>query len=970
MPRGERPLGPGDDALVRFAGDLRRVRDRAGSPTYRELAARAHYSAAALSEAAGGRKLPSLAVTVAYVAACGGDAAEWEARWREAAAELADEPAEEDSGESPYVGLAAFQPADADRFFGRGRLVDELVSRVRESRFLGVFGPSGYGKSSVIRAGLVARLGSAPVVVLTPGAHPLEECAVRIGALIGESAATLRAEFAADPANLHLRVSQAMVDRDDLVLVIDQFEEVFTLCRDEDERAWLIRALVTAASADHSRTRVVLGVRADFYGHCARHPELVAALRDNQVLVGPMDEAELRDVVVKPAERVGLRVETALVTRIIANTASQPGALPLLSHVLLETWRRRRGTTLTLAGYEAAGGLQHALAHTAEDTVAALEPRQQTVAKQVFLRLCALGDGTEDAKRRVRREELADLPGAADVLDRLARARLVTLDRDNVELAHEALIRHWPRLREWLAEDREGLRTHRQLTEAAQAWESLLRDPGALYRGARLARAQDWSAGGGFSLSPLEREFLYASRSAQEAEHAAERLRTRRYRRLVALLMVLLVIATATTVYAVQAQHAAGEQRNASIAQSVITQATVLSRTDPALAAQLALSAYRLAPTPDNGDNLMRIVAATTERQAAFVGFEPDGRLWGLRIGDTALTIKDITEEESELDGPAPPAGQPLAAVATTTGSDTVQRASVDAMAFSADARTVAVVTDLRHIQAWDVDALPSTVPLASFVAPPGACAPSCPGLAVHPGGRIIAASSTRQVTLWQLGTSDGATQLGKIDKTGGGFRAVEFSPDGTLLATAQNDGYIVLWDVRVPRAPVRLGAVATGKATYSVYGSWVAFSPDSRLIVTPGRENRTTVFDISDPHRPQALVTLGGHDRPVSAVALSPDGELLATASADHTTGLWDLTNPRAPRRIGTLRADLGIPHRVWFGPDGHTVATGGGGELLLWETDIARLTRTICANYRAIPRDRWDRYFPGIDYRDPCPR
>lgn len=299
MPRGERPLGPGPDVLLRFAGELRRLRERAGCPTYRELSSRAHYSAAALSEAAGGRKLPTLAVTLAYVVVCGGDGARWETRWRETAAELAagsavelaaeladDVPAGGDPGGAPYVGLAAFQPRDADRFFGRDRLVDELVSRVRESRFLGVFGPSGYGKSSVLRAGLVARLGSAPVVVLTPGAHPLEECAVRIGAYLGESAAALRAEFAADPANLHLRIRQAMQDRGDLVLVVDQFEEVFTLCRDDQERDWLIDALVTAARAEASRTRVVLGVRADFFGHCARHPALVAALRDAQVLVG------------------------------------------------------------------------------------------------------------------------------------------------------------------------------------------------------------------------------------------------------------------------------------------------------------------------------------------------------------------------------------------------------------------------------------------------------------------------------------------------------------------------------------------------------------------------------------------------------------------------------------------------------------------------------------------------------------
>jgi len=382
MPRSESPLAQSDSPLVRFAAELRQLRKAAGTPPYRELAKRAHYSTTTLSDAAGGHSLPSLAVTLAYAEACNGDRKEWEERWHATMADINSVNSGicgavlQDESASPYVGLAAFQPDDAYRFFGRDRLVNELTAKVGQQRLTAVFGPSGCGKSSLLRAGLVAvakktGLGGTPlpVLLLSPGGHPLEECVVRLAELTGNSPGTLKAEFLDDPGNFHLRIRQALADRPeetDLLIVVDQFEEVFTLCSDRAERDRFIAALLTSVGATTSRVRVVLGVRADFYAHCAQHPALAEALRDAQVMVGPMSSEELREAITRPAISAGCSVEGPLLAAVVADTTGQSGALPLVSHAMAETWRRRSGNRLTVGGYRAAGGIRHAVAHSAE----------------------------------------------------------------------------------------------------------------------------------------------------------------------------------------------------------------------------------------------------------------------------------------------------------------------------------------------------------------------------------------------------------------------------------------------------------------------------------------------------------------------------------------------------------------------------------------------------------------------------
>ncbi len=355
--------------------------------------------------------------------------------------------------------------------------------------------------------------------------------------------------------------------------MVDQFEEVFTLCQDEEERRLFIEALLSASGSEDARI-VVIALRADFYGHCAFHPALAAALERHQALVGPMAEEELRRAIERPAERAGLTLEPGLVQAVLRDVVGEPGALPLLSHSLLETWKRRSGTLLSLIGYLQSGGVQGAIAKTAENVfLEKLTPEQQRIARSVFLRLSALGEGTEDTRRRVLRSELilrAEDAGKVEaVLATLTDARLITGDEQTVEVAHEALIRHWPRLRRWLDEGREGHRVHRQLTEASQEWLGLGREPGSLYRGARLGTALEWAEQHEAELNDLEREFLERSREAEASELEESRRRNRRLRVLAGGLGLLVLAAAGLAVLAIRQTSRAEEQGRVALSRAL-----------------------------------------------------------------------------------------------------------------------------------------------------------------------------------------------------------------------------------------------------------------------------------------------------------------------------------------------------------------------------------------------------------------
>ncbi|TWP51224.1 XRE family transcriptional regulator [Lentzea tibetensis] len=861
MPRRERPLDTEDSELGHFAADLRRLREKAGNPPYRDLAVRAHYSAAALSEAANGRKLPSLAVTLAYVEACGGDAGEWEERWRS----IGSPPAPVD--ESPYAGLAAFQPEDADRFFGREKLTAKLLDLVGARRFTGVFGASGSGKSSLLRAGLVPRLDHA--VVFTPGARPLDECAVRLASVLGESAVVLRDELTADPANLGLRIRQW---NPDLVLVVDQFEEVFTLA-DPAAREWFVQALTSCP-------RVVIGVRADFYGHLGRHPELVDAVDGGQLIVGPMTTDELRRAITAPALRVGATVETALVTRLVADVTGQAAALPLVSHALVETWARRRGMTLTLAAYEEAGGLEHAVARTAEAVFGSLADEQQTVARQIFLRLIALGEGTEDTKRRVRREGLD-----AEVLDRLAAARLVTLDRDGVELTHEALIRGWPRLRDWIAEDRAGLLVQHRLTEAAAAWDAVGGDPDALYRGVRLAQARDLPDG---SLTATERRFLEASIDLDLAREAGVRRRARRMRVLVSVLTVLVVVLTGTVVYAVRLAGESARQHDRVVAGRTVSGLADLIASDPAKAVRVALAAYTIAPGDDTRDALLNADAARRKapvevpRDESKVGsdFSPSGRFL-TRAGEKSNWMWDNAKgrDRSEL---LPRQERAWA------------RISAD------DKRMVVTNLDTYVAQLWDISDLDRPRQTGVLPRPFSVDAVSRSGEVVVGAGMVD----------WPQPPGSRATERPSLVR----------------------DSKAHIWDLHDPRQPREVVLPRENAGT-------PALRPDGRLLVLPLRQDHWTgeteiEFWQVDTEQPQLLNTMWVKDNLGSVMAFSQDGRFIAVRDElRKKIVVWDVADPRSPVRWAELPESSHVALLVEFG--GHQVAVGADSEVQVWDVE-----------------------------------
>jgi WD40 repeat protein/transcriptional regulator with XRE-family HTH domain len=820
--------------------------------------------------------------------------------------ELAETARQEDAptpGLAPYKGLLYFDETDYDLFFGREALTAQLVEHVMDlaldasTRLLAVVGASGSGKSSLVRAGLAVALKRAgwETCVFTPTVNPVR----------------------ALEANLNTARTQGA---ERLLVLVDQFEEVFTLCRDEMERIVFIEKLLSLAQDPLKVTTVVIALRADFYSHCAQYPLLRQAVAAEQEYIGQMTAEELRRAIEEPARRGGWEFEPGLVDVLLNDIGAQgmsepePGALPLLSHALLATWERRRGRTFTLVGYHASGGVRGAIAETAESVFNdQLNQTQQELARDVFLRLTELGEGTEDTRRRAALNELvrqsAEAAQLRGVLNTLAEARLITLNEDSAEVAHEALIREWQRLHEWLTQDREGLLLHRHLTESAHEWEVRGRDPYELYRGARLTQAREWASTNEEGLNAAERAFLEAS--IEREQHDALEREAQRQRELKAAQKL------------AETEKARAEEQSSSVKR--LRQRGVFL----ASALALAMIAVIIAGAFARNSQQQALISSVRElSNAANLNLEIDPErsiLLALQAVNKMYAVDGTVLPEAE--DALHRAVQDSRIELTLRGHDDVVWSAV----FSPDGARVATASADGTAKIWDATTGKELLTMK------GSAYGAVLNAIFSPDGKLLATSGADKIArIWDARSGEELLALsGHSDMV---YR-IEFSPDASRLATISTDGTAKVWDALTGKALLTLNQGD------NAVPHWVTFSPDgSRIAVANTRGSNEGWVSIWDVVTGEMLLALPDQNAFVNSVAFSPDGIHIVTTSDDQTARIWDANTGE---ELLTFYGQTINVTNAAYSPDGTRIATAiGNGQVRVWDAATGQELLTLAGH------------------------
>lgn len=830
---------------------------------------------------------------------------------------------------NPYKGLRAFGEDDAEDFFGREALTEHLVERLAQTRFLAVVGPSGSGKSSVVRAGLVPRLraGALPgserwyVAEMFPGGYPLEELEAALLRVLDTPPAALLEQLERDETGLLRAVKQLLADDTELVLVVDQLEEVFTLVEDEARRTQFLALLERAVTDPHARLRVVVTLRADFYDRPLLYSGFAELLRDYVEALVPLRAEEFERAIAGPAERVGARFEPGLLAELVSDVSDEPGALPLLEYALTELYERREGNTLTFDAYRAIGGVSGALAGRAEEIYNGLAAPAQEAARQLFLRLVTLGEGAEDTRRRVERTELAsmevDQDALAEAIQEFGASRLLSFDRDprsgvpTIEVAHEALMREWGRFRRWIDSGREQVRLHRRLASAAREWEEADRETSYLLRGSNLAQFELLAGESAIALTELEREFVEASTAANELELGRQRRQNRRLRTLLAGAVALLVLAVIAGALALVSRSNAQHEAKVAVGRQLGAEAVSEPRID--IAMLLARESLNLDQSPQTEGTLLATLLRTPEVIGTFtvpiqdrpqiVKVSPDGRAIAVVTNNGFMRIYDTRTH------------QQMGTFAAINGDYAYVRGSEDL--FVGDPRSAApdfMLVDPRTgrtLRTFAISKLWQKTP-TSAVEPVLVSRDGRYGFFLYAVVNKDGSNGAAYVEEWRL-DHNGATKKPPPQLGGTGMVAAEaLSGDRVIVAL---DGRIVTWDARTQREISSVPGPRFGPTEFVN----AAISPNGRIFAYGLADGSVHFFNIA---RGTSITGGGLHGAPVQRIAFSPDSR---TAVSTGDDGVAIVRNPVTGQPIERLTGHIGRVLGADFSPDGKTLYTAG---------------------------------------------